>query len=223
MLAEFQKALVVNQRVQVTVWDPNNDRVEFHYPSYIMDVEPPFVMLALPTKQLEEISACLQPGVVAGVILESYPTPYVFYPIMHRLQETPAAGYWFKMPENPQVETIQRRRHVRIPMVVPVEVEYMLLGKWITLKGYTEDLSGGGLRFTSTRLFEKGQELLINLSLEDAPRMQLKSTVVFSSENRVRRRPEDIYATACQFDDLDDQQEMLIMRECFRRELKKPL
>lgn len=225
MLAEFQKALIVNQKIQVTVWDPQNDKLEFHYDSFIMDIEAPFMKVAPPpTNQAQEIEARMTPGVVAGVILEAYPAPFVFYPIIHAKQETPPIGFWLKIPDNPEIEVMQRRRHVRIPMIIPVKAEFIVAGKWCSVEGHTEDMSGGGLRFTSARQFYKEQEVLVHLRLEEEKEvLKLKSTVVFTGENRVRRRPDDLYATAVQFVDIDAKQEMLIMRECFRRELKKPV
>lgn len=224
MLAEFEKALVVNQKLQITVWDPADERKEFHYHSYVMDIDKPFIKLAPPTKQVEEITKCLQVGIVAGVVLEAYPTPFIFYPIMHSKQEPPQPGFWFKIPENAQIETMQRRRHVRIPMVVPITVDYAIGDKTVSMPARTEDVSGGGLRFTSPRLFNKEQEILVHLRIESEHQtVHVKGKVVFSAENRVRKQPDDLYATACEFFDLDERQEVLLIRECFRREVKRPV
>jgi c-di-GMP-binding flagellar brake protein YcgR len=226
MLAQLQKALVVNQKIQLTVWDLQNEQLEFQYHSYVMDVDTPFFKVAPPPPaQAKEIEPRLISGVVVGAILEAYPAPFVFYPIVHApAKGNPPEGFWLKIPENPQIEVMQLRRHVRIPMRLPVKVEFTQMGKWFSIDGYTEDMSGGGLRFTSSRQFEKKQELLIHLRVEnDTELLKLRSSVVYTGENRICRNADDLYATAVQFLELDARQEMLIMRECFRRELKKPV
>jgi c-di-GMP-binding flagellar brake protein YcgR len=220
MFEELQKALKPDLRTQITVWDPGDDTVEYTFSSYVMEIDGAFFMVAPPNKQMGQILPLMQKDMVVGVVLETYPNPYILYPVIYAQPSSPDSGYWLQIPKDPQIEIVQRRRHVRIPMVLPMEIEYELGPKWIPLEARTEDVSGGGMRFTSPRSFFKGQKLLIHIRFNnELPIMHLKAHVVFSAENRIRKRPDDIYATACQFEELDDQQEMLIVRECFRREL----
>lgn len=221
MLQELEKTLAVNQKVQVTVWDPDNDTVEHSFPSFVADVEGRFLLIAPPTTHADKIVPLMQKGLVVGIVLETYPNPYIFYPVIHSSQTQPKPGFWLRILDSTQVEMVQRRRHVRIPMVLPVEVEYQIGPRWLEQKARTEDVSGGGMKFTGPRLFYKDQLLRLRFRFnEEADWMDLKAKVVFSTENRVKKKPDDLYATACQFYDIDDMHEMLIVRECFARELK---
>jgi c-di-GMP-binding flagellar brake protein YcgR len=221
MSAEWQKALVINQKVQVTVWDLQDDTVEYSFNSHITEVSRNMLALAPPTTQAALIYPLLQQGVVLGVLIETDPNPYVFYPLIASKPASQNSDFWLKIPENPQIEFIQRRQHVRIPMVIPFELEYLLSGRPIPMSAQTEDLSGGGIRFTCARMFPLGQELYIKLPLTLVGQvLQLKAKVVFSAQKSPHKKTsEDLYIVACQFQDLEDAQEMALVRECFRREL----
>ncbi|MCE3236921.1 MAG: hypothetical protein K0Q50_3113 [Vampirovibrio sp.] len=220
MLSQLQAALAIKCKVQVTVWNPADESVEYTFPSYIMATDELAFMVAPPTIQQNQIVPLLTQNMVVGVVLETYPNPFIFYPVIHSLPTDIQGGYWLKIPPDSQVELIQQRKHVRIPMVLPIEVDYTLGDKNIRMQARTEDVSGGGLRFTSITQFRSGQELLLHVQFAPSqPIMHLKTRVVFSAQNRVKRQPDDLYATACQFTDMDNKQEMLIVRECFRREL----
>lgn len=222
MLTELHKALVQDQKIQVTVWDPDNEGVEYSFPSFVMAKVGSLFMIAPPSTQQQKITPLLQPGITVGGVLETYPNPFIFYPLVHALPEKDQKGYWLKIPEDAQVEVIQRRKHVRIPMIIPFEVEYNLLGRGSPLKiaARTEDVSGGGLRFTSLTLFPVNKEILLHIQFNPTlPIIHLKGKVVMSNQNRLRRQADDLYTTACQFLEMDDTREMMIVRECFRREL----
>jgi hypothetical protein len=76
------------------------------------------------------------------------------------------------------------------------------------------------MRFTSVTLFPVGKEIEIQIQFNpNLPILNLKAKVVMSNQNRLRRQADDLYTTACQFLDMDDAREMIIVRECFRREL----
>ena len=223
MLYELQKVLAKDQKIQITVWDPEDDTIEYTFPSFVINRVGLLLLIAAPTVHLQKIIPLLKKDVIVGAVLESYPNPFVFYPVVHSFPED-GKGYWLKIPENAEVEMIQRRRHVRIPMMIPFEVEYQLPGKSDKLKlpARTEDVSGGGLRFTSVTLFPVGQELTLHIQMNPStPMLHLKGKVVISTQNRLRKHADDLYSTACQFVDLDDTQEMVIVRECFQRELKR--
>lgn len=220
MLSELQKALVKDQKVQITVWDPQNEAAEYTFGSYVVESVGLLFRVALPASQVTNIFPLLRCGATVGVVLETYPNPYIFYPAIHQEPPSLQSPFWLKIPENAEIEVIQRRRHVRIPMVIPFDLQYEIAGRPITVNARTEDVSGGGMRFTSIRLFPKDQEITVNLKLSPAePPLRLKAKVVFSAQNRIKMQPDDLYTTACQFLELDDAEEMVLVRECFRREL----
>ena len=220
MLSQLQAALAINCKVQVTVWDPADETVEYTFPSYVMATDELAFMVAPPAIQQTKILPLMTPNIVVGIVLETYPNPFIFYPVIRSVPTETQGGYWLRIPPDSQIELIQRRKHVRIPMVLPIEVDYTLADKTIRMQARTEDVSGGGMRFTSITQFRSGQEVTLHIQFAPSqPIMHLKARVIFSAQNRIKRQPDDLYATACQFMDVDDKQEMLIVRECFRREL----
>jgi hypothetical protein len=221
MLKDLLNTIAVNQRVQVTVWDPADDQVEHTFASFITEVGGSLFEIAPPKDRGDKIEPHMQKDLVVGIVLEAYPNPFIFYPVIHSIQKKEGRNaYWLKILDNSDIEVIQRRRHVRIPMVLPIKIEYQLGANWLDIQARTEDMSGGGMRFTSPKLFFKGQNLKVHIQFNpDLPLMRLNAKVVFGTENRVRKHPEDTYAAACQFHELEDAEEMIIVRECFRREI----
>jgi len=224
MLDELKKALKDEMRVQITIWDPNQESVEHVFNSYIMEHAGLMIRIAPPHENGKTIIPLMQQGFVVGVVLETYPAPFIFYPVIRDQVTNPSDGYWLVIPENTDIEVFQRRRHFRIPMMVPFEVEYLqgLRGDTVTAQARTCDVSGGGMRFTSSHSFAKGQEITVYLQFdEEQPMMRLKALVVFTGENRIRKFKDDVYVAACQFVGLEAAEEMLLVRECFRRELRQ--
>lgn len=222
MFAELQKILNVGQKVQITVWHPQDDNIEYAFAANICEMAGHLLKVALPGDVDEAVLPLLEQGVVVGVVVETYPNPYIFYPAIQSPLDSLNREFWLKIPEDVQVSTVQRRKHVRVPMVIPIQLEYLIAERWIPIAARTEDVSGGGVRFTSLRLFLMGQELRIHLPFGPSESiLHLKAKVVYSAQNRIKKQAEDIYVTSCQFLDLDDAQEMALVRECFRRELRR--
>jgi len=221
MNTELINVLNKHQRLQVSVWDPKDDAFEFHYNSFLIEARPPRLKVALPIEPAGHILPLLQPGLMIGIFLESYPTPYIFYPLIHDKPDD--EGFWLNIPDDVKAEGFHIREHVRVRMFLPVEITYNLSPPQV-LQGTTEDMSGGGLRFTTSRQFVLNEEISLRFRFhDDTPLLTVQAKVVHSSENRVRRSPRDLYATSCKFINLKEQEESLIMRECFRQELHRPL
>jgi c-di-GMP-binding flagellar brake protein YcgR len=181
-------------------------------------------MVAQPQSQQAQIVPLMQKGVTVGVLVEVYPKPFMAYPIVHALPEDEKKGFWLKLSTDSKVEVFQDRRHVRIPMSIPFECQYRLFpqGKPIKIPAKTEDVSGGGLKFTSGVLLAVGQEIEMIIQFNpELPVMQLQGKVVMARPNMQRKRLDDLYTVACEFINMDDARETIIMKECFRRELKR--
>lgn len=224
MLADLQKALTLGQKVQITVWHPQDEKIEHTFTTTILEVVGHLLKVSLPLDVVSLVPPLLEAGMVVGAVIETYPKPVVFYPAVQMRPGVPAPldTIWLKVPDEGQINTIQRRKHVRVPMVIPFNMEYLIAERWIPLSARTVDVSGGGLRFCSVRLFLMGQELRVWLPFGDGgTTLTLRARVVYSTQNRIKKQPEDIYVTSCQFLDLDDTQEMALVRECFRRELRR--
>ena len=221
MLHDLQKALKSELRAQVTVWDPDDESKEYTFNSHILEVSGLLLQIAGPAEDMEHIAPLLRKGYVVGIVLESYPLPFIFYPIIMEDFQAGSPGVQVHIPPDGDIEVLQQRTHVRIAMVMDIEVEFNSLDSAQVQAARTENMSGGGLRFSSSRLFSAEERLTIHIQLdEDEPRMHLPVQVIFSRENRIRKHPDDIYTTACKFIDLDSAEEMKIVRECFRRELR---
>jgi c-di-GMP-binding flagellar brake protein YcgR len=222
MLDDLKKAIKAELRLQVTVWDPEDDTAEHTFSSFIIEGAGSMMRIAPPVEDADTIIPLMKKGFVVGVVMETYPTPYIFYPIIHNDPSNPADGIWLMIPSNTEIEVFHRRRHVRIPMEVPIDLEFANGAMTVSMPGRTIDVSGGGLMFNSQRCFPKDETLIIYLQFDlEQPRMMLPAKVVLSRENRMPKRVEDQFSTAVQFVELDAAKEMLLVRECFRCELRR--
>jgi c-di-GMP-binding flagellar brake protein YcgR len=222
MLDDLKKALKAELRLQVTVWDPDDESAEHAFSSFVMEAAGSMMRIAPPAENADKIIPLMKKGFVVGVVMETYPSPYIFYPIIHIDPVKPAEGIWLMIPNNTEIEVFQRRRHVRIPMEVPIDLEFANGAMTVSMPARTIDVSGGGLMFNSQRCFPKDEELTIYLQFDlEQPRMVLPSKVVLSRENRTPKREDDRFSTAVQFVGLDAAKEMLLVRECFRCELRR--
>jgi hypothetical protein len=220
MLDTLQKHLQPDTRLEITVWDPENENSEHHFTSFIEAVGGLNIRIAGPgpSKSLK-ITPLLAPGLVIGILLDANPSPFLFYPVVQSRTDD-GESYWLQIPPSAEVQRLKLRGHVRITMVVPFEVEYALANSLIRMKARTEDLSGGGLKFSSSKKFLKDQILRLRIQLNpELPELSLSGKVVYSSENQRPRYTDDLFVTACQFVNLTPVDENIIMRECFRREL----
>lgn len=68
------------------------------------------------------------------------------------------------------------RRHVRIPLVLQVEVE----AEDQTARGITRDISAGGLNITADQGIPLGRKVKVNFDLPDGPELQLDGIVCWS-------------------------------------------
>lgn len=113
---------------------------------------------------------------------------------------------------------LKRRQHVRVSIRFPVEI---LSASGSKLVGQSVNLSGGGMRFTSSGTFEKGTPLALMFKIEQSAQpLKVKAVVLgdapatgyTTSGNTMR-------ATFVQFVDLSPRDEQLIVSHCFRHEV----
>lgn len=214
MLDELCNALRINQKVQITVWDPQDNAIEHQFPSYIMDVETRRFLIAPPARDTEGILSLMQPGYLAGVVLELPNNPYILYPSVYRHQIRPE-GIWFQLSSDTVIETVYRRRHVRIPMRLPLRIQHLDDSS----TAITEDISGGGIRFSTDKAYPLGVTLSLQLRFSpQGPLLELEARVL-QVERSTKLAPDELYSVACEFHNLSNAHESIIMRECFRKEL----
>lgn len=218
----------IGQKLEVTVWlsQGGNDE-EIVFPSYVKDWDPAQDLALIdppPPAQDKLIRALLPPGTVVGMVSDSPNGRAILYPALHRYQEGRLQGYWLKVSNKIQREIIQRRRHARVAVMMPLEAELLdsktRLPKSGAMRGKTHDLSGGGVRFASPQPYSVGYELRLKLTLQSGP-ITLIGRVVYTAVNPNRfATAGDRFITAVQFTELSPTQERLLVNECFRRELE---
>lgn len=235
MLKKLQAHLRISQVLQVTVWNPLDDAVEYTFPASIEETAGTLVRLSPENGFFPaEIPSLLQRETIVGIFLEACPTPFLFYPKVQIPPVDKTGYFWIRLSEDMAIEPLQIRRHVRVPFVTIFEAapwqEHAPSGEEEELHylpARTVDISGGGLKFLSNVEFRPEQALALRLKLDPKePVLLLKAFVIACEERRLRRQfPEWRYAVACRFAELNPTQERLIMKECFRRELslKNPL
>ena len=227
LLDQLKNAMAVHRKLRVTVWDPEDPTFEYAFDSYILDHEGLNFKMAAPPPSAQRVFRLLTEGMVVGMVMESAPNPFIFYPKVRVYEGRNLPGFWMKIPSDTEIQTVQRRRYVRVPMTVPIKVEHRVVDEeenytfWDAVQATTEDVSAGGLRFTSERRFEQGEDIRIRIQFSsETPSLLLEGKVVFSIENKIKRKRNEHWVTACYFVDVDANSESVIVRECFKRELE---
>lgn len=225
LLNRLQSYLKPSQPLQLTVWDSVDDSVEYVFYGTIKESTGFLVRIAFdegvfPPQAISQ----LKPGDILGALLEVNPTPFLFYPKLHSLnQPGRRVEIWLRLTPETNIELMQNRAHVRVTMRMPCLVGTQAEGA--IHPAYTVDLSGGGIRFTSQALYAPEQILAVRLNFSPEMTMAVKAKVISSENNPlVKVRPEEVYTVRCCFVELDPGQEPLIVKECFRHELmlRKP-
>ncbi len=222
-ISDIKKHLLAGTNVELTVWDPERDDIEHTFHSFVEEVtELKFKIAGPPLAKADEIMPLMLNKSTVGIMLQSEPNPYIFYPVVHSHEVKKTSSYWLRIPENTVIQEYKTRSHVRVAARIPLEIAFQLGNKTLFVQGVTENISGGGLRFTAPRVFLKNQNIRMNIKLNDVtPMIRVNAKVIASGENRQRMTTQDVYFAACQFVDLERQHETEIMRECFRREVQK--
>jgi hypothetical protein len=235
----LEEYLKTNQKIDVTVWKNDTDEGTTFY-GFIKDCKfsgenKGSILVSPPPASLSHVLSYLKPGLILGVATVFNQKPVLFYPLVQSVQRQGIIGIWLGIYPDTQYEVVQRRKHVRIAMSIPIKVETMMeAGHFGTFQGITLNVSGGGVRFASAKLLQEGQPLHIHMRFSDeiianplpsqkptepSQLLKLPGEVVFSKVNAFSNSYEEKYVTGVRFVDLNEQQESIIVRECFRREL----
>jgi hypothetical protein len=227
LLKTLQAHLRTSPTLQVTVWNPLDETVEYTFPASIAETAGTLVRLSPePGFFSADVPPLLQRDAIVGIFLEACPTPFLFYPKVQIPPAEKTGCFWIRLNEDMSIEPLRIRRHVRIPLVTPFEVALRQAGgtgegEPQYLPAQTVDISGGGLKFTSPAPFQSEQALSLRLKLDTKePPLLLKAVVILCEEKHLPQQPSEWrYVVACRFVDPTPVQERLIMKECFRREL----
>src|SRR6478609_733715 len=220
--------------VQVTVWDSNDDSIELHFMASVKMVLADRFRLhwsgTLIPKGLKE--SYIQPGIKIGVLLDESEPLVLLYPkvlmapLANQWTTETNLGYkldfWVTFDNQTEIETIQRRKFVRIPVDVPVEVIAPKENPGSVNKGHTVNLSAGGIRFLSNEEFTPETVVSLNVFLlPHQPPLDVKVKVVLCMEESLAVQKERCFKISGQFLELLPKHEAMIMKECFRIELSR--
>jgi c-di-GMP-binding flagellar brake protein YcgR len=214
---DIKSLLQPNQELELTVWD-EEDEDGLTYTAKIKQTKANHILVDMPLSQ-PVLMRRMVVGVLVGAVASLYQDVVIFYPVIHERQDTGEIGFWLRLPE--QYEVVQRRRHVRVPMEIPFQVDCYVGVSRQSHDALTLNLSGGGVRFSCARQFVTGELIKLRLQLNgNTPAMTLSGEVVFSQVNGNRKGSHFEYVTAVQFKGLTHQQEAALVGECFRREIR---
>lgn len=221
----LQQELNPNREIEVTLWNRTAEDFEYTFRTRILSVAESLFLIPAP----REHEALMEPGILVGAVLNTRSRSYIFYPKVIRYQYQKPSGYWLQLTDDVGIQTQQRRQHVRAEIVMPIRVELEASpDHYIEVRAETCDISGGGVKFTTSRPFKSGDCLLVCIDfpnrneLEDEPvRLKLDTEVVFCRENPKPASQAEMYVTAGKFVDIADKDEMVIVGECFRWELSR--
>ncbi len=115
----------------------------------------------------------------------------------------------------PTVKRIQRRRYVRIPLVL--NGTYNLPGDDKEYSFLTRDFSAGGMLMCTSKILEVGQPIFVNLDLGNIKLYQQKAQIVRSAG---KNEATGFYEYGVQFLELPEQLERSLVVFVFQQELK---
>jgi len=212
--------LQADQRVEITFWRGETDDEGTTFPATIHWVSNNRFFVVPPYRIFQDHTPHWTPGTLVGVLFIHNNLPVVFYPRIESVQATTPEGVWFLIPDDVQVEVNFKREFVRVEIERPLLAESKTGEDIQPAKAITTDLSGGGVKFTCNRLFARDEELLLRLNLNDEhPDLHLEGKVVFCSDNPNAGQHGHSHVVACRFTGTTDQNQMLLVGECFRAEL----
>ena len=226
----LENLLGKDQAVEVTLWQDDKEEPRLVFKTTILGFAGgnKFLVGFPADKSIDKnsIKKMVEPNSVVGVVAYKENSPLiVIYPVVESVQtNTALQGIWLKLLNTEQAEMVQRRFHFRIDLNLPVAVKQAGDDDDTPpAKGTTLDMSGGGLKFTSRRRYEKDEALVVSVQFpEEAEPVDVHCEVVYSSDNRRKQADgSDAFITACRYsaNKMDQRTETLIMKECFRAEL----
>lgn len=229
----------IGQKLEITVWDPEiEDENGYIFSSSVLDFRQNRLFVENPKGEEAFIKGKMEPGMIVGVVLPTDANLLMFYPQVGTSPLDNHFGTILNLPPDMQIETIQRRKLIRVPFTVPVGVEILHNGDVVhKIDAATVNISGGGMRIACMFSLEEELRVVIYLKIgdlrgKDAPPLEvglqytdksvlkLHGKVVFAQENTGSTVPRnEKYVAGIYFDQLSELQQTLLMRECFRREL----
>lgn len=244
----LEEYIAKGQDIEVTLWDPEVEDDEGEsFSSYIRDFRSGFLYVDMPKFEDPGIYDKIQPGLLVGAVVTAPTKQIIFYPRVYAGPDSDKSVLMLRIASDTSFEVIQRRKHVRVPAEIPVSIEVMDENNQpvASFRSTTINISGGGVRFTTPAPLENGQNLRVTIRLFDLQKktlnlpqpklkkgfiddsgneLKFKAIVAFSGNNKFHKTEQDLFLCGVSFQEVTRYQEMIMVRECIRRELalKRP-
>ncbi|MGE5509298.1 MAG: flagellar brake protein [Chitinophagales bacterium] len=202
--------LKIGQRLQVRLAYTDDQ----WYSSRVEDLGDEVIVIGAPLKGGAVIP--IHPGELVEGFYSQPDGFFVFQAEVLERRLEPVPVLLLRCPDG--IRKVQRRRHFRLPVVLPVY--YEVKGAETTLKGSTLDLSGGGLCIATGQPLKPGQELQVKLELSDGTTITAAGRVISCAEveNAPKQRR---YSSGIQFVDLPAPVEERIVSFVFREQRER--
>jgi c-di-GMP-binding flagellar brake protein YcgR len=206
----MEPELKIGQRIQVRLAYTEDE----WYSSRVEDLEEEIIVIGAPLKGGAIVP--IHPGELVEGFYSQHDGFFVFQAEVADRRLEPVPVLLLRRPDS--VRKVQRRRHFRLPVVLPVY--YEVTGAESTLKGSTLDLSGGGLSISMAEPLASGQELQLKLELPDGFAINAKGRVVSCTEVEAAVKPRR-YSAGIQFLGLSPQMEERIIGYIFQEQRQR--
>jgi len=230
----FSQALAsylgVHDKIALTIWDANDDNEDgMTYDTEILalDRNEQRILVGLPPTAKDAdraLISILESGLIVGMVVNKGPVQVLCYPVVdHFLQgaDSRLKGIWCRLPEPSAYELHNRRRHIRVPMTLPVMVDWYKEGLPKQMGAYSLDVSGQGIAFNAKRGFEPGQRLQLTFQFRrNIEKMCLDFQVISSIKRPHPTQKDHPFFTGGSFINLSEGQEKLLVAECFRKQTR---
>lgn len=212
---DFYALLTPDVVLEITTWKDNQDDLGMTFEGRIAKVEGERFFVVPTPNVFVSVHALVNPPVLVGLMFHVQSDLYILYPTLERFEVTEEAkGLWLHIPKTIKMEMSKRRAFIR----VKAELDITIMPMMIQTK--TIDLSGGGVQFACGRSMPVDQVLYLEIQFrKDEEPLKFMANVVLSRDNALKTGPNDHYAVSCQFMNLTEHQQAMLVAECFKIEL----
>lgn len=198
----------INQLVEVE-YQVDPDNIEY-LPSRIEDMTDEFFYLAVPIRRGEIVPFRIEQNI--KVLFSTRSNTYQFQTIIVDRAREPIPV--LKVAKPTELIKIQRRSYVRIP--VNLEVNFTILPDKVTHRGFTLDISAGGLLLATKTSLKKGQVLVVKIELPQRESVYCHARVIRVSYQATSLLEDN--KVAIQFLDISEAQKDRIFNYIFEKQ-----
>ena len=205
---EFKNSYVIGQKLQIQTFDNYIDKNKILVSQLLEVKSKGECFIAIPIHD-----GNLVPIPVGAEILVYYniETKGVFYFRAKVLERTRDRVPHLKVRQIDETQIIQRRNYYRLEVKLPVEI----YNQNISVKGFTKDISGGGLKIILDKSIEESENLFTKIIIEDTE-LIIKCKLLKKFNNQSREASN--YETGVQFLEIDEKTRNCIVSYIFKQQ-----